>query len=236
MRDFGSSEFLDLWERGHGLHAIDKGLLMLGADARGVSYDTLADWPLGRRNRALLELRCLCFGPQMQARTACARCGEQMEFTVDGRMIANSTTEEAAASPIAVNGRQYRLPTSRDLARAARETDPLNGAIRIVEACRIEDAGNQAEWTEEELEEIGDRMALADPLAEIAMDLTCPECGHRSTEPLDIVDFLWSEIEARAKRLLWEVHALASAYGWTEREVLSLSSQRRGLYLAMVQG
>jgi len=37
------------------------------------------------------------------------------------------------------------------------------------------------------------------------------------------------------RRLLVEVHALASAYGWSEQEILSLSDARRRLYLEMVQ-
>ena len=43
------------------------------------------------------------------------------------------------------------------------------------------------------------------------------------------------EIHAWAKRTLREVHTLASAYGWSEREILSMSAVRRALYLEMVQ-
>jgi hypothetical protein len=47
--------------------------------------------------------------------------------------------------------------------------------------------------------------------------------------------FLWAEIEARARRLLREVHILATAYGWTEAEVLSLGENRRARYVERVQ-
>jgi len=78
-------------------------------------------------------------------------------------------------------------------------------------------------------------MASADPLAEIRLKFDCAECAHQWNESLDIVAFMWLEIEARARRLLTEVHALAAAYGWTEREILSLSEPRRSLYLEMVR-
>ena len=52
---------------------------------------------------------------------------------------------------------------------------------------------------------------------------------------LDIGSFVWAEIESRARRLLWEVHTLASAYGWSEAETLSLSAARRASYMRMVQ-
>jgi len=78
-------------------------------------------------------------------------------------------------------------------------------------------------------------MALADPLAEITISLRCPGCRQESVETLDIVSFVWEEIQARAKRLYWEVHSIASVYGWSETEILSLSPARRLHYLEMVK-
>ena len=45
---------------------------------------------------------------------------------------------------------------------------------------------------------------------------------------------LWAEISARAQHLLREVHLLASAYGWSEQQILELSPTRRASYLRMV--
>ena len=129
---------------------------------------------------------------------------------------------------------RFRLPTSRDLARAAHEGDSRLAMVRLVESCQIA-TGEEVEWGDEEIEEIGEAMASADPLAEIRIELNCSECGYRWDEALDLVSFLWIEIEARAKRLLRDVHALASAYGWSEREILSLSEPRRQLYLEMAR-
>jgi hypothetical protein len=135
---------------------------------------------------------------------------------------------------IVVRGRSFRLPTTRDLAKVARETEARSAVVQLVEICRTE-SGEAAVWQDEELEEIGERMASADPLAEIRLKFDCAECGHQWDESLDIVDFVWLEIEARAKRLLVEIHTLATAYGWSEREILSLSEPRRRLYLEMVR-
>jgi hypothetical protein len=134
-------------------------------------------------------------------------------------------------NPVAVNGRKYRLPTSRDLARTIRENDAKVAATRIVESCRLD--GDVQE--QEDLEEVGEKMALADPLAEIRLTFDCPECGNAWQETLDMGAFVWAKIEARARRLLREIHALASAYGWTEREILSLSDARRAFYLEMIE-
>ena len=79
-------------------------------------------------------------------------------------------------------------------------------------------------------------MASADPMAEIHLVLDCPCCQHKWEAPFDIVAFLWREISAAARRLLREVHTIASAYGWTETEILALSPARRRIYLEIVNG
>jgi hypothetical protein len=159
-----------------------------------------------------------------------------LEFELDGRALtqcandANDNRDEA----VVVNGQKFRLPTSRDVARAAQESDSHHAAQRLAEACRV--AGDDpATCSQADLEEVGRQMSLADPLAEILINLACPICGYENSSHLDIASFLWTEIEGRAKRLLFEVHALASAYGWTEQAVLSLSNQRRAAYLEMVR-
>jgi hypothetical protein len=77
-------------------------------------------------------------------------------------------------------------------------------------------------------------MSNADPMADIHLALNCPSCEHKWMAPFDIVAFLWREISAAARRLLREVHTLASAYGWTESEILALSPVRRRAYLEMI--
>jgi hypothetical protein len=230
-----SADFLDLWERGFRLHPLDRGLLALGAAYPETAYESLADWPLGRRNRALAELRCSSFGTDLQGWTSCTQCGEKLEFQMDARTLIEPEGDgvPSHSEPTVVKGHSFRLPTSRDLARAAREADSRLAAMRILDACRLEQ-GDSPPWSEEDLEEVGERMAWADPLAEIRLTLHCPNCSHQWDETLDLATFIWAEIEARAKRLLLEIHILASAYGWTENEVLSLSESRRALYLEMV--
>ena len=257
MRSLSDSDLLNLWERGLRRHPLDRALLALSQVFPETTYDRLADWPLGRRNQALAELHCMYFGQKLQGWISCASCGEKLEFELDGRVITadelNNDLGSRSDEPIVVNRGTFRLPTSRDLAKAAQETDPRLAAISIVENCRIApgqsprmstDSGETSgqvpdlrseSWSDEDLEEIGERMASADPLAETRLTLHCPKCENDWEATLDIVSFLWTEIEARARRLLLEIHTLASAYGWTETEILSLSENRRARYAEMVQ-
>src|SRR5216684_666035 len=78
------------------------------------------------------------------------------------------------------------------------------------------------------------QMDTCDPLAAMNISLDCAACGHQWTLLFDIVSFFWTEITAQAKRLLREVHTLASHYGWREADILVMSAVRRQLYLEMV--
>jgi hypothetical protein len=231
MRPLSDPDLLELWEIGRRFDPLDQALLTLTATLPEPDRDNPADWPLGRRNQALAQLRCACFGSAMQGWTPCPQCGERLEFEMDCRALA---AETPAAEPVVVDGRYFRLPTSRDLARVSKEADPRLAAIRLVEACKLNGADTTA-WDEEDLEKIGDTMALADPMGETRLSLNCPECRHSWDETLNISAFLWTEIESRARRLLVETHTLATAYGWTEKEIFSLSAPRRALYVEMVQ-
>lgn len=240
MRALSNADFLTLWENGHRLHPLDRGLLAIrtslpeGPNSQ-VADEPVADWTLGRRNRALAELRMLYFGPRLEGWTACSECGEKLEFEVDCRSLAE-THEESSSRQIAVHGGIFRLPTSRDLARIAGETDPQRAALLLLENCAIHrEASVLSNWSESEIEEIAEKMSLADPLAEISLDFECPVCRHTSQEVLDLSSFLWAEFETRAKRLLLEIHALATSYGWAESAILAMSDVRRATYLQMVQ-
>ena len=229
MRALANSEILDLWERGSGLHPLDRALLALAATEPGEPYSALADWPLGSRNAALARLRRECFGSALTGWVACPQCGERLEFSFDAGTLLENGSE--AAAQLTVDGRSLRPVTSRDLASVAAEIDERAAAHKLLRLCCAE----ESEFTDEELEALSQRLASIDPVAETLLDFACAACGHRWQEPLDIAAWFWAEIEARARRLLYDVHTLAVAYGWTEREILSLSEPRRALYLEMVQ-
>jgi len=231
MQVLSSSSLLDLWDRGCQLHSIDQGLLALSVAFPETPYQMVADWPLGQRNRALAELRWSWFGPMLEGWASCPKCAEQLEFQLDTRSL--TAIEAPGGEPIVVNGRSFRLPTSRDVARAASEKDPQSAAVCLLESCRIEEG--EGTLSEGELEIVGDRMAEADPLAETRLSLLCPNCGNAWEDSVDIAQFLWADIDARARRLLREVHILGCTYGWSEKKILSLSDRRRAVYLGMAQ-
>ena len=236
MRTLSDADVLGLWESGSHRHPLDQALLTLAAAFPEMHYEALANWPIGQRNRCLADLYCTWFGPRLRAWTPCVHCGEKLEFAMEGRVLAGEGIAGRGCEDerVTANGFTFRLPTSRDLALAAGAGGPADGAVRIAESCLI-GANPPAEWSEEDLAVIGEKLASADPFAEVRVTLRCPGCGTNWEESLDLVSFVWAEIDGRARRVLFGIHTLASAFGWSEADILLLSEKRRSVYLEMAQ-
>lgn len=73
----------------------------------------------------------------------------------------------------------------------------------------------------------------ADPAADVTLNAACPECGEATRAELDITSYLWAELDHWARDLLLDVHLLATAYGWSEPQILALSPLRRRYYLEL---
>ncbi|MCX4976625.1 hypothetical protein [Streptomyces sp. NBC_00620] len=80
---------------------------------------------------------------------------------------------------------------------------------------------------------IAEAAEAADPAADVTLNINCPECGTATRAELDIASYLWTELDAWARDLLLDVHLLATAYGWSEPEILALSPLRRRYYLEL---
>ncbi len=228
MQPLSNLEMVSLWERGQRLHHLDRGLLALAEAAPDTPWAQLADLPLGQRNRAIVELRAATFGPAIAGWLPCPNCAEKLEFTLD-----SNTLQAAPETPKTIDYAEqtFHLPTSRTLAQALLEPDSKQAVQRLIEA----GSDASAALEDNQIAELGTLMAEADPLAYPTLAFACDLCGAAWEEPLDLVHFLWTELEARVRRILRDVHILARAYGWSEATVLALSDQRRALYLEMVQ-
>jgi hypothetical protein len=165
----------------------------------------------------------------------CPACSGQLEFAIDREQLGlKSAEKETGVLQLEGNGRSYpwRLPDSTDLyaAAACLSVDEARRSI----ASRCIEGSDAAEIPDGLMDSFEERLSEADPAADIALDLSCPDCGHAWQLSLDVVGFFWREIQAAARRLALEVDALARAYGWSEAEIVGMSSSRRNLYLELV--
>jgi hypothetical protein len=79
-----------------------------------------------------------------------------------------------------------------------------------------------------------DRFDRLNDSAEIRCVLPCVHCGAQTALDFDAAGFVWREVQVAARRLMAEIHRLASAYGWSEKAVVRMSAERRAAYLEML--
>ena len=238
MRALSEAELLEAWERGLALRPARRALDLLTRawDEEGTDPGTLS---VGERDGRLLELRARLFGRRCDCRLACPACAEQLETEVDVADLFGDAAY-AASEPFALTAGGYdllvRLPDGHDLIGVERCADGAAAARALLEGCVLSAhrdgiAQDVAALPAEVVSAIEDAMAERDPGADRQLALRCPACGHDWQAPFDALAFLWAELDAGARRTMHEVHLLASRYGWSEAEVLSVSPSRRSLYL-----
>jgi uncharacterized protein (UPF0212 family) len=227
---------LTAWEQGASQPMMARALGLL---ASAHPERSLAEWArvtIGVRDRELLQLRERLFGSDLEATAKCPVCGERLEFAFSTRdVMTPALPAMGEGQSVQVEAGGYEIlchaPVCADLADAP---DPATLLGRCIET--VKRSGENVRVNalpEEAVEAIGQALRQADPQAEVQIALNCPACGHEWQSIFDIAVFLWGEIEDWAQRLLLDVHLLASAYGWSERDILAMSPRRRGLYLEM---
>jgi len=242
MRPLTSSELVELWERGLALPPVQRAIALAEAACAGTDGPAAADLPLGDRDRRLMLLHGLLFGPQVNGVDSCAACGAVLDVTFDlGQLMSGSAV---TGDPVTVRfGDELlrcRVPTTADLIAAA-EADGSDMRSGLLDRCVTVAAADGRErpgsgLPDPAVAEVMSALAAADPLADVRLAVTCGECGHQWDTAFDIASFLWTQICAAAERLLGDVHVLATAYGWSEAEVLAVGPRRRRYYLEAVGG
>ncbi|WP_238441919.1 hypothetical protein [Streptomyces pratensis] len=240
----GPAELLGAWEAGLALGAAEKSLLLHRAARPGAGTDELLSVPVGEREADLFALRRSLFGERMQVRVECGACGEAMEFELDaGALGARPTVGDkllrVAEDDWAV---EFRLPTVADLTAAGAAGTPADARRRLVTGCTVRALRGGEPVAPERLAAllpgrverlIAEKAAEADPAAEVTLNVACPDCGEATPAELDITSYLWTELDSWARDLLLDVHLLATAYGWSEPDILALSPLRRRYYLEL---
>jgi hypothetical protein len=242
MRSLSASELLTVWEQGQAQSWVQRGLSLLAFAHPDRSWEQLAHLSIGDRDRSLLHLRESLFGTQMASVVTCPVCRDRLELnfsTTDIVLPPAIVTSDPITVTIEEYEVKFRLPTSFDLVNLTNQADVEVMQRRLLERCLVQIQYHDDTVTVEALSAammtaIAAAMAQADPQADVELALSCPACQHDWQASFDIVSFLWQELHRWAQGLLRDIHVMASAYGWSEAEILAMSGQRRSLYLEMI--
>lgn len=242
MHNLTAAEMLTVWEQGLHRSPVQRAIILLAAAFPEMSSDTLLRLSIGRRDGMLLQLREYLFGPQLVNTAVCLQCEQQIEWK--NRVADFIVPMDTAESFEMQEGNyflRFRSLNSLDIDVVVEADSPSTAQPVLLNRCllRAEHSGESCtadELPEDIVQKLMQQIQESDPMAEICIRLTCPECSHSWDALFDITSFLWSEINDWALRMLRTVHKLAVGYGWSESEILALSLTRRQLYLGMLGG
>jgi hypothetical protein len=240
MRQLEAAATLDLWQAAEGRPPVERALVLAAVD--GEEPAEVAHLMLGRRDARLLDLHAALGGRLLEATATCPACGEPAELCVDPAELAAVEDRATHPGPIEVDGFvvSWRPLDSDDLLAAAEADDAASAERVLLSRCVLAAARSAGEVAATDLPQrvrdaLERALPAADPLSEVLVGVACPACATDFVVDLDVAGFVWAELRARARSLLREVHVLARAYGWTEREVLALGERRRTAYLELAE-
>ncbi len=197
--------------------------------------------PIGRRLEALLDLVALSDNRAFTAAFPCSGCGQTLESELSLSDLIEHQRRLVKGGPVAVRVAnavlELKLPTGDDLRRW--EAAPVDETRMIRELVVDRDAGDrvlgQGEIPDAWRAAVDDAMASADPLVDFRLLSSCPDCGAETEIGFDLQRFALERLEQRQRRLLDEIHLIASAYHWSEAELVALTPVRRAQYLARIR-
>jgi hypothetical protein len=239
MRALAGDAILTAWEQSRALPEQEAVLAVLALALTEKPFEELATLPLGERNALLLELRAMTLGRRMEGFAVCPECRAQLEFSLDALELAKGLRAQPVNAVAEFAGYKMRPANTLDLL-ASSEAENEEQARSILLARTLE--GKPPEfsnaWLESQTDsaaaELMDRFEELNAAAEIRVQLQCAACRNRSLMDMDVAKFLLREIAGAARRLMTEIHELATAYGWSERSIAAMSGARRAAYLEMI--
>jgi hypothetical protein len=74
-----------------------------------------------------------------------------------------------------------------------------------------------------------------DPLVAFVVRVCCPQCSVETDFPVDLEAIALTELKKTQIESFQNIHCLASAYHWSEAEILCLSPHKRRRYLKLIE-
>ncbi|MGJ8677405.1 MAG: hypothetical protein ACSHX0_07800 [Akkermansiaceae bacterium] len=211
-------------------------VLQLSVEAIGgrqPTYDQLHDLCVGDRQWLVRSL-VLQLGEDLTWFTqTCGECKEKMDFSLryselpvkpagEGFPYGEVTTS-VKPEPI-----KFRVVTGRDQ-EWLQSVDPTSIQKEMVNRLNLE---KQAyEWTDDDIENIEQAIENASPEVGFSGQVECPNCNTLVSVTLDPYARLRKQ---KKQRVFEEVDKIARTYHWSEQEILNLTSQRRRVYLDLI--
>ncbi|HWM92794.1 MAG TPA: hypothetical protein VN493_18665 [Thermoanaerobaculia bacterium] len=204
-------------------------LASLGGDA--AHPEAVRALPVADRQYLMRQLAARLGMEETWFAASCARCGTGFDFPVRHGELPFKPAEEGypfAAVETSLGPVRFRVPNGADQEVIAVIDDPEEARRALARRCAAEPL--PGDLSDEDLARVEQALEEVAPEVVIRAQVACPDCGRPSEVHLDPYVCLG----AVDGGLFHEIHALASAYHWSESEILALPRDRRRLYLSLV--
>jgi hypothetical protein len=193
--------------------------------------------PIGDLDAIVVHLRCRALGDSIVGEATCPGCSEMVDVPL--RLLAYLRHRRPRPTRAARQGNepgwwelhryplQFRLPTVSDLREVAgsagARAELLDRCVRGTTTPRSVRSAERA-------------MAVLGPTLRSSVSGPCPECAASMELTFDAREYCYSELRTLSVAVLDEVHLLASAYHWSEADILALPPTRRKAYAELIAG
>lgn len=230
------SAILSAWEQGASAAPFERPLVLLHHASRAMP-PVVDGWTVGQRDARLIDLCVLTFGPIVTGTAPCMSCGVPVEISFNLASIRSDHGDAGSRWELVLDGGRrlvFRLPTAADLRDASRSRSAEDGARMLAAGCLVEGwSAGDPPVSDSLIEALGSAMAEHDPQSDVTLESRCPGCGAELTTAFDVAEYLWRRVAIAGRELIADVHQLASAYGWSEAEILAIPPGRRQRYLEL---
>jgi hypothetical protein len=166
-------------------------------------------------------------------------CGEALEAALPVEAIVEMARLAEAEPQLVVAGTgsrplALRRPTGVDQLRWLSRNYP---SASIAEAAMLQSLLPQSSpgpLPADLVRLVGEQLEELDPLPCFAVVTLCPACGWQGEIAVDLEAVLLAGLHRAQRRMLADIHVLASRYGWREQDVLAIPPKRRADYRRMI--
>lgn len=194
---------------------------------------SVSDLSASDRDRILAALHRALWGDRIVSTLDCDVCGAAFDLGFEISALQRDLHGHAPPRVISLriiadaDGAELHLPNADEEQKAA-ELGPAAGAGNLTRIIGGE--------PDRDTDALSARLETLAPLIDIDLDVACAECGHHARARFDIQSFVLQRLLDERDGVIGEIHALASGYGWSLQDILSLPRGLRRSFVNRIAG
>ena len=201
----------------------------------------ILNWSIKKRLQALIAVYVTGFGDELEIGVCCddPGCAEELELRLPLQSCTDLDGDEHFVHQIDGHVLQVHLPTGVDqmswLELRGHSSLFSSMAITLVDKVDGEIPDANFRLSDEQLATLGSELESRDPLTALEIETRCVTCDKTVSAAVDLELNILKLLEKLQNQLIEQVHILASAYHWSERDIMQLGSVRRQKYLSKLE-